>query len=740
MSYRTGLARLAGRRLLARPIQLSLLRPAFTFTHAQLLSSTVTDGRPKTPESFIEKFRKQNRASTKLEFIHTFLSEVKDAYVKSGNTTPAFNTQDAEEILQTICSDKYVSFKMLKEAVISLQDDFRIPITLDTHSAILRALIAHSQRAVAGQWVRDMGSCPPFQNAPLEFYHQLFSSDFCSYSFAHRYIPIMRARGIHPTWETYTRLIQIVWRDHPVGSSSPPDPRTFEWMIRSALIKNRLPYNPSFGDEIYEGFLARDLQDVGEKLYELYTSHASLNPSQGVTLRVMSILRDAANSGGFQAAIREWNALAEAGARPDKYILSALIRHSVSIAELQAAEEILGVSATVVHYSTLIGNNARRKNLSNALAIYRHARDRGIVPNSATVHPLLHGLCFKSTVTEESLDQALDIYRDLVSTFDDQLDDGHNFPKLTSKIYSTLISALTLAQNHTKYAPVIESLFQDAKRYNISSFALAKALILDFMVSASTAEEAIALYRRFNKQLDAFGYARVLKVFQGMTYGGSTVPSFTHYLQIISDMREAGFDIEPRFYTKALQTIVSRARETKDSDVLEELAQAIVKIHDHMTLDASCKPDTWFYNDLLSAYSFLSMHADAFRVWDQMYLSGMYNHVSVSVVLDACGYSGSWSRTRAVAKRLAESGFVFNYNNWHAWLECLCRLGRLDDAVKIVCLHMGEGPNGVQPDEKTVRLLLSWTRTQGLKDEVMRRIHKYKPQLWATLPENMTTQ
>lgn len=67
----------------------------------------------------------------------------------------------------------------------------------------------------------------------------------------------------------------------------------------------------------------------------------------------------------------------------------------------------------------------------------------------------------------------------------------------------------------------------------------------------------------------------------------------------------------------------------------------------------------------------------------------------------------------------------------------MCRVGKLDDALKVVCLEMGKYQPNINPDVNTVKVLLSFAARTNQQDEVMDRIKRYLPQLWHTLPTEL---
>ena len=63
--------------------------------------------------------------------------------------------------------------------------------------------------------------------------------------------------------------------------------------------------------------------------------------------------------------------------------------------------------------------------------------------------------------------------------------------------------------------------------------------------------------------------------------------------------------------------------------------------------------------------------------------------------------------------------FLLNQDNWDSYMECMCRVGRLNDAVKMVCLDMGNVQKDMIPNKVTVRLLLMFTARLNQQDETL---------------------
>jgi hypothetical protein len=70
-------------------------------------------------------------------------------------------------------------------------------------------------------------------------------------------------------------------------------------------------------------------------------------------------------------------------------------------------------------------------------------------------------------------------------------------------------------------------------------------------------------------------------------------------------------------------------------------------------------------------------------------------------------------------------------------VECMCRNGMLNDAVKMVCLEMGKNQKDVRPNLATAQVLLTFATRTNQQDEVAMRLQRYLPELWENLPADL---
>jgi pentatricopeptide repeat protein len=284
----------------------------------------------------------------------------------------------------------------------------------------------------------------------------------------------------------------------------------------------------------------------------------------------------------------------------------------------------------------------------------------------------------------------------------------------------------------------------------------ATSITILLLRSSTSPSEAFQAYKRIFKRpdgkptLDAEGYVAVLNAFCRLTFRKANIhtalPPWEQYFEIVKDMREAGYPVNVKVYTIILQQLglaATKFRQARNIDEdseqpdLYELERAIRKIHQLITMDASIQPDTIAWNTLMDAYQRAGCVRDAYRVWDTLWVTRTFDNASVSIIADACGHANAFNEALQIFSRLHASGFTLNLRNWNAWLECLCRLGRLDEAVKTACLEMGKNDNA-EPDEKSIAIILRFAASTRDEHQIRERIKRYLPELWNSLPKELT--
>ncbi|KAF5384905.1 hypothetical protein D9615_001294 [Tricholomella constricta] len=752
MSFSRGLIRLTGLRNLPR-VQHHVPRSI-----AVRPNSTVAHDVAGLSSALVHRLHSQNPVSAIHTYYPALVAELqKTATTSSSRPPPSLTYQQLVTLLDVLAtSGRPADLQRIEEILRHMPSMFGIDITIDIHTVIIRGLIKYGNDHTIHRWLLSMPSRPIPFTPTLEQFHMFLDAclEISPFKFVRHVIRTMRQTGCKPTNETFKYLIRSRW-DVASQEDKVPHVYVFTSILDDMKLSN-MYYDLSIEDLLYKNYAERGFEKWAEEIRAQYRTRflddQSLHKRQEVAWN--SELSRAAQSEGVTAAIQLFSSkLKPKGCTASPEVLRAILRHSKSIEELRAVEKELEYPLTVDHWSIVITNVIRAGNLTEALSIYQKSKQAGVVPDAALVHPLLKALCQWTTTkspSEESLDNALAIYRDLAeaaepsSTPKETYDEHSVGPD--AGIYHTLLRGLVSSPNLEKYFPIAKDLLDDMETHKISTSdsLTASSIIVLFMRRAETVSDALDVYYGLRSSLDEKGYAIVLNAFCKLNFGDELhIPSLSSYFEIVKDMRRAGLEITVEVYTILLHQLAIIATKSRNSaaqapaGLHDQLIMTTRRAHDFLTLDAAVSPDEHVWNQLMDTYQRLGCFGDAYRVWDTMYLSGRFNHVSVSIILDACGYAGAWQVAKKICTQLFRDRFSFNLHNWNTWVECLCRLGRLNDALKVVCTEMGKNQNTVAPDVESARILIKFARRDNQEAIALERLERYLPELWAELPKDL---
>jgi len=266
---------------------------------------------------------------------------------------------------------------------------------------------------------------------------------------------------------------------------------------------------------------------------------------------------------------------------------------------------------------------------------------------------------------------------------------------------------------------------------------------------SSTYEDALSAYRSVRavkpRMFDGKAYTAILHAYCTLQLGEFAFPPSQGFFEIAKDMQDEGYPKTPQIYTILLGHYAKSAKQfrtMKDVGMRESLRRVLLetvrKTHNLISLDASLSPDVALWNQLMDTYNRVGSISDALEIWTVLRTSGQVNNTSVSIILDACAYARADVKAASIFSALKSSAFPLNLHNWNTWVECLCRLHRLDGALKVACVEMPQlDDRSCHPDESTVDILIKFAARAGKEREVRSLIEQYLPILWSTLPESV---
>ncbi|KII94089.1 hypothetical protein PLICRDRAFT_415780 [Plicaturopsis crispa FD-325 SS-3] len=625
---------------------------------------------------------------------------------------------------------------------------FGINPTEELHTSIIRGLLASGSRKAVQTWLTALPQKPGHFTPTLRQWHILLQECYLrdDVDMLRHSMTAMRRSGCNPTNASYKFLIRALFKDDP-------KPHVFHEILED-MRRLHLPYDASIAALLFDGLKERGLLTYATDVKAMYCSHfKDLAPIVDAGSDWNDVLSQTVHAHGLHSALKLVRLFREEGFQPTLHTFTVLLGNSANLGDLRNIERELDLAAGVNHWSSVINANVRAGKLSVALAIYDEALESGIQPDAPMAHPLISALCRSSfrPPTDNAVDRALSIYRDIMRT----VSEGDNHSRTSTHsgaggpdaaIYNSLLRGLSASPNVHKYFPVATSLVDEMKTRNITinDNLTTTSLTVLLMRSASSFKEAFGMYQRMvqdvgGRAIGAKGYAVILNAFTQLPFG---TPPPVDYFQIVKDMKTAGYPVTVEVYTILLRELAKHATrvvKTKPFDAEEhkDIVLAIKRAHTQLKIDPSVSPDTVLWNQLMDAYQRAGCFHEADQLWDLLFVSGTFDYASVSIILDACSFSRSWERAVAIWTKLQATGFICNLHNWNSWLECLSRMGKLDEAARVACLDMGNQRGRVKPNVESARILLKYATNTNQQNEIRARLKRYLPRLWDSLPQEL---
>jgi pentatricopeptide repeat protein len=554
-------------------------------------------------------------------------------------------------------------------------------------------------------------------------------SKHSSFQLLHDIVTNIRRMGERPTNETFAILLRSRWHIAKRDDDIPTINELSSLIHKSA--RQALAFDPIIANILYQSYADIGRISEAKEILSLYESVSS-------TVNEIPDVDDAPNLSQGE---------------PPKVDFRAALRHSKDYTDILQLEKTHGTKSMTVHWSIVLNNCLRTGNPIQAFEVYEQSKKAKITPDAALIAPLLRSLARLNTKdpSDESINRALAIYRDLADTVppsmhhptSSRLNLNVHSTGPDIDIYNTLFRMLSASRSETDYLSVADSLLKEMKDRHLptNSGAITASKIIIEMRRAKSYAGALDFYREHRFDLDEHGYAAVLQAYCRLSFRGDLqVPLITQYFSMVHDMRIQKVPISPKVYTIILHQIGIMAKNIRnDQQVLERLVATIRRVHDFLTLDASVNPDAVLWNQLMSTYARLGCFGDACRVWEMMYLTGRYDQISVSIMLDACAFAGDLRTAYSVRRKLSKARFAFDMRNWNTWVECLCRLGKFEDAIHVVCSEIEN--DGMKPNVDSVLIIAKFARRAARSKELLSRLQSLLPaDLWERVPAEIRNQ
>ncbi|GJJ09605.1 hypothetical protein Clacol_003828 [Clathrus columnatus] len=253
--------------------------------------------------------------------------------------------------------------------------------------------------------------------------------------------------------------------------------------------------------------------------------------------------------------------------------------------------------------------------------------------------------------------------------------------------------------------------------------------------------------------MDISSFRSILNTFGQLSFPSAPVTPARLWCALLSHMRARGYTPTNKDYTLYLSNIISKRVSplslrytTLGMDPPEEEEILIKSMHDSLkflhrqiTIDINFTPDAMLLNNLMNGFQRVGAFDDALKVFNLSWLTGKIDIVTPNIMFDACGHAKRPFEAYVIWNMLIRRGWKFDKRTLDTWVECLCRLGYVDQACSFVCLYMGkdhgkyETIGDTKPDVNTclIVLKLSWNVGQSL--QVKEKLKSHLPHIWNEL-------
>ncbi|EKC97955.1 hypothetical protein A1Q2_07752 [Trichosporon asahii var. asahii CBS 8904] len=327
--------------------------------------------------------------------------------------------------------------------------------------------------------------------------------------------------------------------------------------------------------------------------------------------------------------------------------------------------------------------------VDNALALLEEARLEAAVLDEPLAKALIGQLCDAGRI-----DDAMGLYDELVIASDADPTNESRQPSMD--IFRRLLAACAREGDTDTALSVLAAIKE--KGFVLRTPKLGEQLTA-LIAAAPDHVIALDLYKAFRAvsgRWSAATFSFAISAFVRLRTKSSAVPPPDFVIEMMHDMRKAGYQPGAEILTSVLASYASLAKRiaklppTAETEFKRSaLLSATRDVRTLTSLDPLIVVDLNLLNTLMNALSCCGASAEALRVWDEILprLSSedkRAGEVSVAIVIDACSYGGQFARAKKIWGWATRHGLNSGLGARSAWIECLCRYGKYEDAIAAI--------------------------------------------------------
>ena len=562
----------------------------------------------------------------------------------------------------------------------------------------------------------------------------------------------MSTLGAVPTIETSSLIMAAIFRPIPPHAIRPLPAYGMMKHTINLFHATEVPFDRDTARIIMEGYSKAGDDATGQRVELLYTSTLATPRNRLTETHMNKGLSSAAARCKRKQVLRQLRRYQDLGLQPSEETLFAVLGDDAKIDDYDYWRKTLSITGGSKAAAKVMGNVlAGGDPPSRVVQFYKLERSRGYGVSPDMLHFAIRALLSSNLASpsEGAWETAFAFYHDFVQ--DIISDSSEEDPALREhprpRTYQLLLRTLTRGHG-ADTLPLAISLVDDMRRFRVRlDPQTTTSVIVLIMNACPTPEEAFETYRLLGQppdqhntpNLNVEGYNAVLAAFCSLKTWPEGIPSTKLFFQIVADMREHGLPLNQKAYTiiigrlAALATTAASAAAIDNSNLRRQIARTIARVHNHLTVNASFTPDVALWNQLMDAYQRAGCFTEAYRIWEKLFASRTFDDVSVSIIIDACAFNRAYDVAVRVFTGLLESEHPLTVRNWNTFLECLCRLDRIDEAMKVLCLEMSGREDGIAPDKESVRILLKFAARHKQEVEIRSKLKRFIPKLYYSL-------
>ncbi len=337
-----------------------------------------------------------------------------------------------------------------------------------------------------------------------------------------------------------------------------------------------------------------------------------------------------------------------------------------------------------------------------AQLLYDHARAIGVSPTPQLVVPLLRAYC---EAFIPSISAAIKLVHDMLDHRAERKTTDAAPSRSSDRVGMDVIGPVLDACVRTRDVAAARGLLSRLQSARIAIDVDDKALLIRPLISmASSWSEAFGIYRALSRLpisstgesrgLDKRGHTELLRALfelrfmedQGRGERVMLAAPPEDLLGTLQDMRADGHPPTCAVYTAVLDYY---------SKTQPASAAGVAATHAMLKWDEELEPDLPLVNALMNAYNRIDEPTIVLAIWESLLATRQeFDSVTLSVFFDTAGRHGLLTLARKVVstvhraeeeakERGTKRCTPMTKGAWDAWLECLARCGRLEEAIEV---------------------------------------------------------